>query len=119
MARELYRRVHEKAPNDKEAQLTDFTDKLQAVRFGLKHVFHGSTIRDAQRRRIQLNHAIEVLLKPAEAFVQSLESPYSKNEALGFIREELERFTTEGYRSSEISLYLRRVSSISTNGAHP
>ena len=118
LTRELYRRVHEKAPYDKESQFTDLLDKLQAVRFGLQYVFHGSTMKNAERRAIQLNHAIEVLLKPTEAFIKSLKSPYSKEEALIFINEELQNFARKGYRSSEISPYLRRVSSFSINGIH-
>lgn len=119
LARELYRRAHEKAPNDKETQLADFIDKLQAVRFGLQHVFHGSTLKNSHKRTIQLNHATTVLLKPAEAFVESLRSPHSKEEALRFIKGELEDFVRKGYRSSEISPYLQRVSSFSVNGIHP
>ena len=43
--RDLYRRVHAKSPEDKEAQLTDYIDKVQAVRFGLINVFPPSTMK--------------------------------------------------------------------------
>ena len=119
LARELYKRIHDKSQVDKEAQLADFIDKAQAVRFGLKNVFPAAAIRNRNTREIQLNHAITVLLKPADSFIQSLTSPYSKEEAQRFIKEVLESFTNQGYKSSEIGPHLSRASLMSANGDHP
>ena len=118
LARELYKRCENKSPNDKEAQLTDFIDKAQGVRFGVKYVYPGTDIKNPQRRAIQLNQAASVLLKPAEALVWALESPYSKKEAIELIKKELEIFTSFGYRIKEVQPYLNRVSSFSLNGNH-
>ena len=117
VARDLYRRVHGKSANDKEAQLTDFIDKAQAVRFGLINVFPAKKLKNSERIKIQLNHAMAILLKPAENLLQSLDSPYSKIEAVDLIREELGNFLTQGYKKHEIQPYLDLFSSPSANGA--
>jgi len=109
LARELYKRIHDKSQVDKEAQLADFIDKAQAVRFGLANVFPGRNLRNSQRRTVQLNHAINALLKPGISLVRALNSPYSKTEVLGLIEEELRAFIPHGYREHEIQPYIEQL----------
>ena len=109
LARSLFKRAQTKAPDDKEAQLTDFIDKTQAVRFGLANVFPGRNLRNSQRRTVQLNHAINALLKPGISLVRALNSPYSKTEVLGLIEEELRAFIPHGYREHEIQPYIEQL----------
>lgn len=111
LVRQLYKRLEQKSPADKEAQLVDFVDKAQAVRFGIDYVCPGNRIVNVQDRTALLNRIVNVLLKPGEALVRALESPYAKKEALELIRKELERFTTKGYSTQEMQPYLNRVSS--------
>ncbi len=115
--RDLYRRVHAKSPEDKEAQLTDYIDKVQAVRFGLINVFPPSTMKNPERRRIQLNHTMTTLFKPANGLVNSLDSSYSRAEAIGLIKEELRNFLVQGYKKHEIQPYLDLFLQTSVNGA--
>lgn len=111
LARELYERVEQKSPTDKEAQLVDLVDKAQAVRFGVNYVYPGDRIVDIRQRTVHLNRTANVLLKPAEALIYALESPYSKKEAVAFTRGELEHFTSYGYSAEEMQAYFSRVSS--------
>lgn len=116
LTRDLYKRVHEKSPDDKESQLTDYIDKVQAVRFGLVNVFPSSSLRNLQRRRIQLNHTMATLFKPADGLVGSLESPYSRMEAIELINEDLGNFLVQGFKKHEIQPYSDVVSTFPTYG---
>lgn len=118
LARELYRRLQQKSATDKEAQLVDFVDKAQAVKFGINYVYHGNGIVNVQDRALHINRTANVLLKPAGILVRALESPYAKKEALELIKKELERFTTKGYSIEEMQPYLNRVSSWSLDSNH-
>lgn len=117
-ARELYKRVEEKSTTDKEAQLVDFVDKTQAVRFGVNYVYPGHKIVNVQDRVDHLNRTANVLLKPAEALIHALESPQAKKEALDLIKREIERFTMNGYSHKEMQPYIERVSSLLPNDNH-
>lgn len=118
LARELYERVEQKSPTDKESQLVDLVDKIQAMRFGIKYVYPGDRIVDIRQRIVHLNRTANVLLKPAEALIYALESPYSKREAVVFMRGELEHFTSYSYSYEEIQPYLSRISSWSIDSNH-
>ncbi len=118
LAKELYKRVEQKSPTDKEAQLVDFVDKAQAVGFGIDYVYPGHKIVNAQDRTDHLNRTANVLLKPGEALARALESPCAKKEALGLIRKEFERFTAKGYSTEEMQTYLNIVSSWSLDNNH-
>ncbi|OGK36845.1 hypothetical protein A3F03_00660 [Candidatus Roizmanbacteria bacterium RIFCSPHIGHO2_12_FULL_41_11] len=115
IARDLYRRVHGKSPDDKEARLTDFIDKAQAVRFGLINVFPAKNLKTSEKRKMQLNHAMTTILKPADGLVRSLESPYSRIEAIELIEEELGNFLAQGYKKHEIQPYFDLFSTFPTN----
>lgn len=118
LARELYERVEKKSSTDKEAQLVDLVDKTQAVRFGINYVYPGHKIVNAQHRTAHLNRTANVLLKPAEALIHTLESQQAKKEALDFIKREIERFTMNGYSHGEMQPYIERVSSLLPNDNH-
>lgn len=119
LARELYKRVEQKSPADKEAQLVDFVDKAQAVRFGIENVYQGHKIVDTQKRVIHLDRTMNVLFKPGKALVNALKSPYAKIEALGLIKKLLEEFIKQGYSVEEIQPYINIVSSwLPSNSQH-
>ncbi len=119
LARELYRKLEQKAPTDKESQLVDFVDKVQAVRFGIDHVYPGNRMVNAQDRVAHLDLTANVLLKPAEGLFRALKYPHSKKEALGLIQKELERFTTKGYSIKEMQPHLNKVYLWSLEINHP
>ncbi len=110
----LYSRYVEKGKNDKEVQLTDLIDKIQASRFGLSHVFNGDDLTPA-KRRTQLAHSFSVIVKPTEALIQALQSPYAKEEIRQFAKWELENFHTFGYRPAEIKPYFNKLSTLPSN----
>lgn len=111
-ARQLYKRAEDKNSNDKEAQLTDVIDKVQAVRFGLVNVFHGNLIgkakdlRTQDGRKQQLNTSITILLTPLFSFYNTLEIPQARKEFKQFAIEEVDRFIAHGYTKREVEPYL-------------
>lgn len=114
-ARRLYERAEEKAPDDKEAQLTDVIDKVQAARFGLVNVFHGDMIgrRDnintRTRRNQQLNLSITILMAPLMSSYNSLQTPLARREMKEFAIGEVGRFTAHGYSNNEVRPYLEML----------
>lgn len=121
LARHLYKRCEEKNPDDKEAQLTDFIDKAQAIRFAVKNVYPARTMKDSNRRAVHLNYSVNLLLKPSGFFYHSLKSPYAKEEAMVLITKELSSFLSGGYKKKEMEPYFNTAHSFSLNGAslHP
>jgi 5'-deoxynucleotidase YfbR-like HD superfamily hydrolase len=116
LARQLYERINRKDSDDKEAHLADFIDKDQAVRFGLNNIFPAEALENENKRSIQLNYTIALLLNPGEAFVRSLTSDHSKNEAIKFIKEEIENFKHKGYKELEVNPYIQRIFLLSPTG---
>lgn len=107
--RKLYTRCVTKAKDDKEALFTDFIDKLQGSRFGFKNVFNGKHMKQASRQ-IQFNHTSELLTTPLKPLLQ-LVTPSTKIDLTNFLREELVKFSTFGYRK-EAQPYIQNLSAI-------
>ena len=108
-AMKLYERCMSPQPEDKEALLTDFTDKVQGSRFGFRNVFHGKGMTRANRE-MQFNHTMQLLTKPAKPLLK-LVSPDTQEGLKSFLAEELERFSQYGYKR-EAALYIKKLSFI-------
>lgn len=76
-ARRLYTRYTAKRPDDKEALLTDFVDKLQGLRFGFENVFNGREMKRGSRE-MQFNHAVALIIPPIKPLLQLLTPPRNR-----------------------------------------
>lgn len=99
-AMKLYERCMPPQPEDKEALLTDFIDKIQGARFGFEDVFHGRRMKMAQRQS-QFNHTVELLTAPLKPLLQLI-SETSQDDLKPFLQSELERFSRYGYKREAV-----------------
>lgn len=109
----LYQRVIAKKDTDKETLLTDLIDKAQGNRFGFEHVFPGSKLaKDKPIRQMQMNHAIEIISKPANCLIKIFrENPLVQIEILKFCQREIEFYAKSGYKK-EARMYLDWIRSV-------
>lgn len=107
--RQLYARYTMKKDNDKEALLTDFIDKTQGSRFGLRNVFHGRGMKPSNRQ-MQFNHVTQLVTKPIIPLLKMVSQP-TQESLKNFLKEELERISQYGYRR-EAAPYIRNLDTI-------
>lgn len=105
-ARSLYKRYATKKPDDKEALLTDFIDKLQGLRFGFENAFNGRGMRKGNRE-MQFNHAFGLIIHPIKPLIQ-LVTPTSQSALRTFLRTELKSLSKFGYKR-EYASYVKNL----------
>lgn len=95
----IYKRMHKKDSQDKEALVVDVLDKTQGNRFGFMHVFNGHGRKRSEREMYE-NHfdkSIARLRTPIET-LRKIVSEEARAELQRFFEGEIKMYGTNGYR---------------------
>lgn len=109
-ARTVYQRYTTKNPLDKETQITDLIDKIQGIRFGRKHVFHGSRQTKAEREMLDNNfdHSMSLVATPSRNLAVIV-SPLARTELRSLISHELNSYTQFSSQAPKAEEYKKNL----------
>lgn len=93
--RSYAQRYEEESGDDNEALMTHFIDKIQAVRFGLEHVFNGHNLGETAGGPV-IDRNFKKLEFPVTMLVAHLSSG-AQGEFSSFVRGELKKVRDHGY----------------------
>jgi hypothetical protein len=101
-ARSVYRRYRHYSSNDPEALFVHLLDKIQAIRFGLEHVYNANSLKiksDPEQMKLARKQAamsVDLIFEFAGPLL-AITSGEMRSELFIFIRVELGRYWTGGF----------------------